>query len=273
MTRYLFILSLLALLSLPALGDTPPDPTTTLHFDSAAKAFTASLPLGNGRLGFMVFGGTGKERIVLNEESMWSGSPYDDDRPEAYKNLPKIRQLLLEGKNDQAESLVNETFTCQGVGSNHAKGANVPFGCYQVLGNLWLTFDTPPGKAKHYTRTLNLRDAVADVRYRKGGANFHRQYFISEPDQVGVIRLTADKPGALRFTVKIDRPERVESMAAGNNELLMTGQLNNGQGGGGVSYAARLRVIATGGKVSADGEQLNVQNADEVLLFFAAETD
>ena len=112
----------------------------TIWFDRPATHFTRSLPLGNGRLGAMVFGGTDVERIVLNESSMWSGSRQDADRPDAHLALPEIRRLLLAGRNGEAEALVNAHFTCQGSGSGHGSGANVPFGCYQVLGNLHLRF-------------------------------------------------------------------------------------------------------------------------------------
>ena len=113
-------------------------PTTTLWFDQPAKSFQSSLPLGNGRIGAMVFGAVDDERIVLNESSVWSGSRADADRPNAHTALPEIRRLLLEGKNMEAEALVNQNFTCRGPGSGHGSGANVPFGCYQVLGNLRL---------------------------------------------------------------------------------------------------------------------------------------
>ena len=105
-----------------------------LWYETPARDFTQSLPLGNGRLGMMVFGGIDKDRIVLNEESLWSGSPAENDRPDAHKRLPEIRRLLQQGKNDEAERLVNQTFTCKGEGSGHAKGANLPFGCYQEIG-------------------------------------------------------------------------------------------------------------------------------------------
>ena len=125
------------------------DSTTTLWFDKPAKSFHESLPLGNGRIGAMVFGGVAEERIVLNESSVWSGSRDEEaDRPDAYKVLPEIRRLLLEGKNVEAEQLVNANFTCQGKGSGHAHGVNLPFGCYQTLGNLRLKFgDSPTGPA------------------------------------------------------------------------------------------------------------------------------
>jgi len=97
-----------------------------MWYETPASHFTQSLPLGNGRLGMMVFGGVDKDRIVLNEESVWSGSPAENDRPDAHKRLPEIRRLLQQGKNDEAERLVNQTFTCKGEGSGHGKGANVP---------------------------------------------------------------------------------------------------------------------------------------------------
>ncbi len=249
-----------------------------MWYETPAGHFTQSLPLGNGRLGMMVFGGVERDRIVLNEESLWSGSPADDNRSDAYKQLPEIRRLLQEGKNAEAERLVNQTFTCKGKGSGHGSGANVPFGCYQVLGNLSIEFETGGGLVVDYHRQLDLSTAVAEVRYTQNGVGYRREYFVSSPDEVGVIRLTADKPGVLSFTIKLDRPERFEMTGGSKNartvsELLMTGRLNNGQGGDGVWYAARLRVVATGGRVTAVENQLKVSEADAATILFAAETD
>ncbi|MBW8864229.1 MAG: glycoside hydrolase family 95 protein, partial [Verrucomicrobia bacterium] len=133
-------------------------PETTVWFDQPAKNFTASLPLGSGRLGAMMFGGVDEERVVLNESSLWSGSRQDADRPDAYKVLPEIRRLLLEGKNTEAEALVNANFTCKGPGSGGAQ-----YGCYQVLGNMRLNFHHADTNAafEDYHRELNLDDAVA----------------------------------------------------------------------------------------------------------------
>ena len=244
-----------------------------LWYDTPGRHFTQSLVLGNGRLGMMVFGGIERDRIVLNEESVWSGSPADDNHPDAYRQLPVIRRLLQEGKNDEAERLVNQTFTCKGKGSGHGKGANVPFGCYQVLGNLSMEFETSSNATTDYRRQLDLSTALADVRYEHNGVGYHREYFVSAPDEVGVIRLTADKAGTLTFTVKLDRPERFSTEFVGGNELLMTGRLNNGQGGEGVRYAARIRVIATGGKVIVAANHLKIHKANAVIVLFAAETD
>ncbi len=249
------------------------DSSLVLWYEMPARHFTQSLPLGNGRLGMMVFGGIDKDRIVLNEESLWSGSPSDNDRPDAHKRLPEIRRLLEQGKNDEAEHLVNETFTCKGEGSGHAKGANLPFGCYQVLGNLSLEFETDPDSGTDYRRQLDLSTALAVVHYKLNRVSYLRRYFASAPDQIGVIRLTASRAGALTFGISLDRPERFTTEALADNELLMTGQLNDGQGGGGVKYAARVRVLTTGGNVATADNQLTVHDADAATILFAAETD
>ena len=275
------------------------DPTTTLWFDKPATSFHESLPLGNGRIGAMVFGGVDEERIVLNESSVWSGSTNDDNRAEAYKVLPEIRRLLAVGANPEAADLVMKNFTCKGVGSGNGSGANVPFGCYQVLGNLHLKFGgaalqcasghlawsdnqditsstdghdgvTPMATVlQDYSRTLDLRTAAAKISYKKDGRTFMREHFVSAPDEVFVLRLT----GPVSFTVTLDRPEQFETTAVNNHELLMTGTLNDGRGGKGVTYAGRLRVVARGGLVKADGNKLVVTAEDEVVLLFAAATD
>ena len=279
--------------------------TTTLWFDKPATSFHQSLPLGNGRIGAMVFGGVDEERIVLNESSVWSGSRQDADRPDGHKALPQIRRLLLEGKNVEAEALVNKNFTCQGPGSGHGSGANVPFGCYQTLGNLRLKFGSSqsrPGlhcasghrawssnqeitiegvtpralaepKSKGYSRTLDLRSAAAKIVYTEDGVRLEREHFVSAPDEVFVSRLTADKPASLSLTITLDRSERFETIVPNAGELLMTGTLDDGRGGKGVSYAARLRVRARGGSVKADGNRLVVEKADDCVLLLAAATD
>ncbi len=270
---------------------------SVIWFDQPGTHFSRSLPLGNGRIGAMIFGGVGEERIVLNESSVWSGSSEDADRPDAHKALPEIRRLLFEGRNVEAEALVNAHFTCQGKGSGHGNGANVPFGCYQTLGDLRLRFGNAPnpgithfqvaeialegvtakaqeqGAAQSYARTLDLRTALATVTYVDGGVRFTREHFVSGPDEVFVSRLTADKPGSLSFSVALDRKERFTTTAVGANELLMTGTLNDGRGGQGVTCAARLRALAPGGSVKAEGNTLVVAGADEAVLLLAAATD
>jgi alpha-L-fucosidase 2 len=149
-------------------------PDLRLRFDAPASQFTQSLPLGNGRLGAMVFGGVGEERIVLNESSMWSGGPQDADRPDAVQYLPEIRRLLLEGKNAEAERLLVAHFTCLGRGSGGARGRNLPYGSYQMLANLRLTFAPGDAQPTAYRRELDLATAVGRVAYSLGGVHYTR---------------------------------------------------------------------------------------------------
>jgi alpha-L-fucosidase 2 len=248
-------------------------PETMIWFDIPATNFTESTPLGNGRLGAMMFGGVDEERVVLNENSVWSGSRQDADRPGAYKALPEIQRLLLEGKNSEAEALVNAQFVCQGPGSKEGTGDS-QFGCYQTLGNLHLSFsgetNTP---VENYRRELNLNDAVAHLEFSRAGVTFTREMFAGAPDQVMVLHLSADRTQAISFDTRLDRPERYVTAADGENGLLMTGQLDDGLGGKGICYVGRVRVLARGGQVSVHENVLSVNKADEVTLLIAAGTD
>ncbi|HPM59014.1 MAG TPA: glycoside hydrolase N-terminal domain-containing protein [bacterium] len=245
-----------------------------LWYDRPAEHFTESLPLGNGRIGSMVFGGVDSEKLVLNEISLWSGAPQEADRPDAAAWLPQIRELLLRGENRAAQELVMQHFVCAGAGSGYGSGANVPYGCYQTLGALRIAFASADDEpVTEYRRELDIDQAIARVRYRRGGARFTREYFTSATDQVLAIRLTASRKGALHFTLALDRPERFEMRTAGGNELIMTGQLPDGSGGGGMRYAARLRVVRCDGRVEAAGGRLTLSGASEVLLLLSAATD
>jgi alpha-L-fucosidase 2 len=244
-----------------------------IWFDAPATNFTESTPLGNGRLGAMMFGGLNEERIVLNESSVWSGSCQDADRPDAYKVLPEIRNLLLEGKNAEAEALVNSNFICKGPGSSDGTGKG-QYGSYQVLGNLHLTFpDDSRAPVENYRRELNLDDAVARMEFKRAGVTFTREMYASAPDQVVVLRLSADRSKKISFEARLDRPERFETSGDGRSGLLMTGQLDNGLGGGGVRYSARLRVLNRGGEVFVSKNVLRVTQANEAVLIIAAATD
>jgi alpha-L-fucosidase 2 len=248
--------------------------TTDLRiwFDSPGTEFTQSLPLGNGRLGAMVFGGVSQERIVLNESSLWSGATQDADKSDAASHLPEIRRLLIEGKNAEAEKLVYAHFTCKGKGSGWGSGKDVPYGSYQTLGNLKINF--PGGdQVNGYRRQLDLESAIARVEYEQDGTKYLRETFVSAPDQVIVIRLSADKPRSISFSSALDRPERFAVTSDGNSGLLMTGQLNNGTDGKVMKYALRLRALPKGGAVTVKGTSLVVKEADEVLLLLTAATD
>lgn len=260
-----------------ALAAQPANPALVMWYEQPARLFSQSLPIGNGRLGATVFGDPAHERLVLNEISLWSGGPQEADRPDAHKSLPEIRKLLLEGRNAEAQKLVLDNFTCRGPGSGQGSGANVAYGCFQVLGNLHLNFNEAKDAAEFntnsYRRELDLAEAVSRVACERGGVHFVRETFVSAPDQVLVMRLTADRPGSIQFDAALDRPERFQTRVAEPNELLMTGQLNNGTDGQGMKYAARLRILNQGGSVSAEANRLRVSSADEVLLLFTAATD
>jgi alpha-L-fucosidase 2 len=244
-----------------------------LRYDQPARNFAQSLPLGNGRLGAMLFGDPGQERLILNEISLWSGSRQDADRPNAHESLPEIRRLLLAGKNAEAQELVMKNFTCRGPGSGEGSGAKVPYGCYQVFANLRLAFPRSDD-TRSYHRELNLNEAIARVSYEQNGIRYQRELLVSAPDQVMALRLTADKPAAITFTVSIDRPERAQSKIEGPNELLLTGQLPSGIDDNGMRFAGRVRVVARGGVLSNDSQNaLTLAGANEALILFTAATD
>lgn len=255
-----------------AAGSLAGSPDLTLRLDAPAAGFTESLPLGNGRLGAMDFGGIEHERVVLNEDSLWSGSVQNADRTNASAVLPEIRRLLLAGKNHQAEDLVNRNFTCAGRGSRDA--VHVPYGSYQVLGDLRLDFSAIGTNAvTGYRRELDLSTALGHTEFSQSGVRFTRDLFVSAPDQAVVLRLAADRPRQITVTATLDRPERFRTESIGTDELLMTGTLTNGVDGDGVKYAARLEIIARGGKVSSAAGEIFVSGADEALLLITAATD
>ncbi|WP_068769914.1 glycoside hydrolase family 95 protein [Termitidicoccus mucosus] len=258
-----------------ARGSAPADEARFVWLGAPAAEFFEAAPLGNGRLGATVYGGIAEERVVLNESGMWSGSPQDADRPGAAATLPEIRRLLLAGDNAAAEKLVNAHFTCAGEGSGRGAGANVPFGCYQTLGDLRLKFiaDTS-SPVSGYRRELDLARAVCRVTYAQDGVRFTREAFVSAPDEIAVLRLRADRPGRISFDATLSRPERAVAEAAGADGLVMHGRLNDGrEGGGGVRYAARVRAVPRGGTMEVAGNVLRVREADEVIVFVAAATD
>jgi alpha-L-fucosidase 2 len=239
------LLGLLLLLPMVALSAQSRPESRIIWLDRPADRFTEGTPLGNGRLGATLFGGVMEERVVLNETGVWSGSPQNADRPGAAEALPEIRRLLLEGRTAEAEALVNTHFTCAGAGSGRGVGADVPFGCYQTLGELQLIFrHAGVGEAvSEYRRELDLSDAITRLRYIQSGIRFEREAWVSAPDQATVMRLTADRPGSISLDATLARAERATVESRGSDRLLLSGQLNDGrEGGTGVRFAAMLRV-------------------------------
>jgi alpha-L-fucosidase 2 len=246
----------------------------TLWYRQPAQKWTEALPVGNGRLGAMVFGGLAEERIQFNEDSLWSGAPQDADNPAAFAALPVIRSMLFEGNYREADKLGVQKLVCQGAGSGSGNGSKVPFGCYQTFGDVRLKFPGLEASAvTDYHRELDLGTAVARIRFRLGDTTFTREVFASHPAQALIIRLSADRPASLSLTVDLIRPESSTTQAAGSDQLVMSGRLFNGQAAEGMKFAARLRALSQGGQVSAEGSSLRIASADSVTLRLTALTD
>lgn len=231
------------------------------------KAF----PIGNGFLGGMVFGDVNQERIQLNEKTLWSGSPTDNNNPNAYEYLAKIRQLLFEGKYKEANELTNKTQVAKGAGTSHGNAAYAPYGSFQVLGDLKFDFGKTLAYSK-YSRKLDLGKGIVQIAYTQDGVDFKREIFVSYPDRAMVVRLTANKKGALSFKTSLTRPERFITRSI-NSQLIMTGAMDNGKKEDGMTYATRVKAINNGGSIKYENGSLEVKNADEVTLYITASTN
>ena len=232
-----------------------------IWFNKPAESWNEALPVGNGRLGAMVFGGVEMERIQLNEESVWTGKPRWDANPDALKNLPEVRKLLFEGKYREAEKLAQSGI----LGSFRRDNAS----SYQTLGDLTLDFGTLRG-ISNYRRDLDIEEAIARVIYTANQVNYTREIFSSAPDQALVVRITADRPASVNFIARLSRPGNKATIMATGNEIIMNEHLGNGTG---VKMEARLKIIADGGNLVSGGDSIKVENAGSVSIFLTAATD
>jgi alpha-L-fucosidase 2 len=243
-----------------------------LHFDSPASQFTESIPLGNGRLGAMVFGRTNKERIVLNEKSMWSGGVQDPNRHDAYKYLPEIQKLLEQEKNKEAQELLQKYFVCAGKGSGNGNGAHVKYGCYQILSDLFISWRDTNSIVTNYKRTLQIDKALATTEWERNNIKYKEEVWVSAPHQVIVIHLSADKTDALNFDLALNRKERA-TFSSTKNSITMKGQLDGGDGDAGIDFAAYVKVITAKGKVIAINNGLKIEGDKECIIIIGAGTD
>ena len=219
-------------------------------------------------------GGVVQETIVLNDITMWSGSFQDTRNPEALKYLPEIRRLLLEGKNDEAQELMYKHFACGGQGSAFGQGANAPYGAFQLLGNLHLQYhfrDSSDVGYSAYERGLSLDKALAWTCFRKGKVKYRREYFVSQTEDVMIMKLTADRKGMLDFDVAIDRPENY-TCYANDGVVYMEGQLDNGKGKAGTKYMVQLKVWTADGRQVADSACIHVKEATTAYVLVSAGT-
>ena len=237
-----------------------------LWYRQPARKWVEAQPVGNGRLGAMVFGGVPSERIQFNEDTLWMGKPRDYHRPDAYKYLPTIRKLLFEGKQREAERLAMQHFM------------SVPLRQfpYEPFGDLRLEF---PGhdNPTDYRRQLDLETAIATTTYRVGGVAFGREVFASAPDQVIAIHIEADKKGSVNFSATMTTPHpNAKLVAVGPDQLALRGQLpergHPSRHEGCLKYEARLLVRTEGGKATVSEKGVEVAGADAATLLLAAAT-
>ena len=230
-----------------------------LWYAMPAASWNEALPVGNGRLAGMVFGNTGRERIQLNEDTLWAGAPHQRDILGAHRHLPEIRRLLFAGRYVEAQAMVNREFI---------EGRVVR--AYQTLGDLWIDLGTESQAG--YRRELDLETGIARTEWTRDGVAFTREVFASAPHGVLVVRIEADTPGAITGTVELTRPVDATTTAAGT-ELVLEGRASHGGQQLGVRFQARLRAVAEGGSVVAEGASLRLSGADAVTLILAAATD
>ncbi len=193
----------------------------TIYFKKPAHNYLESLPLGNGQLGAMIMGNPNRDRIILNEKSLWSGGVQEADREDAYQYLKPIQQYLLEGKNKEAQALLQEHFISKGEGSGHGRGANVPYGSYQTLGDLWIHWQDTLSTYTDYSRRLDLENALATTQWTREGVRYTQEAFSSIADDVVLIKLSASKKGKLHFKLALDRKENASIEALGDDRILM----------------------------------------------------
>lgn len=246
--------------------------------DRPATEWEETFPLGNGRIGLMSDGGIEQETILMNEISLWSGSKQDASNPLASQSLPKIRALLFEGKNDEAQNLMYQTFRCSGQGSAYGDGANAPYGSYQLLGNLVIDYSYPAKDSivSDYRKELNMNEAISAISFKRNNSLYVREQFTSFTEDVGVIRLLSEEKAGLTFCIKMNRPEHATVQVAGN-DLLLEGQLPDGVNATemkGMKFAARVRVLLPkDGSVSAADSLLRVDKASEAIILVSMATD
>jgi alpha-L-fucosidase 2 len=249
------------------------NPSTLLWYDMPAQQWDDALPVGNGRLGAMVFGKNGEERIQLNEETYWSGGPYSTVVKGGYKVLPEIQKLVFEEKYLAAHNLFGR----------HLMGYPVEQMKYQSLANLHLFFNGQDSVI-NYKRWLNMEDGISGVIYSANGVTYQRDVFASAPDQVIVVRISADKPGRISFIANL-RGERNQAHSNygtdyfqmdpyGNDGLVLTGKSTDYMGiAGRIRYEARIKAVPEGGTMKTDGVDLVIENANAVTLYFVAATN
>ncbi len=248
------------------------DPATTLWFTKPASIWEEALPVGNGRIGAMVYGKSGEEKIQFNEETYWTGGPYSTVVKGGYEKLPEIQKYIFNGEPLKAHKIFGRALM----------GYPVEQQKYQSLANLHLFFGQD--SVDNYRRSLDLKTGVVAVEYNFEGVNYTKEIFASAVDQTIVIRITADKPGSVTFDAQLRgvRNSAHSNYATdyfrmdglGNDQLKLTGKSADYLGvEGKLKYEARIKAVPDGGSMTLDDTMLSIKNADAVTLFFVAATN
>ena len=242
-----------------------------LHFARPAAKWTEAIPLGNGRIGAMDFGGVEDERYQINESTLWGGTPHDYDNPDAAKHLDEVRSLIFQGKVAEAEKLADSMM-----------GKPKLLMPYQPFCDLHLHF-AGQHAPRAYQRGLDLTTAAATTEYTVEGVSFRRESFISFPDQVLVVHMSASQPGRLTFSIALDSPQPGTHVSSGEDGTLkLSGQIQPRQNPpsswtgswdqAGLRFAAKLKVLTDGGSIKNSGDHLEVSGANAVTLVFSNAT-
>ncbi len=230
--------------------------------EPAHQVWEAALPIGNGRIAGMVYGNPERETIKLNESTIWSGGPNRNDNPNILAVLPQVRKLIFEGKYDEASKLTADNIESGINGMN-----------YQLLGNLNLSF---PGHDRYaaYYRELDLQTAITKTNYVSNGVKYSREVFASQPDQVIVLRLTADQPGQLSFSAAMSSLQKSEIRTSENGEIILSGISGDKDGvKGAVKFNSIVKLKLDGGSYQATKDGINVVKANAVTLFISIATN
>lgn len=238
--------------------------TIELWYAQPAKVWMESLPIGNGRLGAMTYGGIEEEKLALNESTMWSGQYNENqNKPFGREKMNQLRKLFFEGKLSEGNRIAGDNL----------HGNQTSFGTHLPIGDLKMQFIYPEGKVTDYRRSLSLDEAVSSVSFNSGGVNYKREYFATNPDNVLVLRLTADKQKSITMNMGLDLMRQAD-LSVENNQLVFTGKVDFPlHGPGGVCFEGRIAVLADNGEVKMEQSGVSIKEADAVTLIVDVRTD
>jgi alpha-L-fucosidase 2 len=243
----------------------------TIRFDAPATHFTESLPLGNGRLGAMIFGNTKKERIALNEISLWSGGPQDADIENAYQYLKPIQDHLLAGNNKAAQDLLQKHFISKGKGSGGGSGANDKYGSYQTMGDLFISWKDSAVAVTNYKRWLDIEQAKATIQFTRNGVTYTEECFVDFVNDITWVKLSSSKKQSLNVVLSLYRKENA-SIKTKKNTIGLMGQLSSG-GDKGMQFATFVQPTVKDGAIKQDGNDLVIENATECWIKITSATN